>query len=75
MSYTYLLDTYAFIQRRLNDVQRQLADAGDDDWKARQFAAGQIEILRDLERFLKAHYDTKLPRRLLLRRSDPHRRT
>jgi len=79
MSYTYLLDTYTFIQKRLGDVQRQLVDAADDDWKSRQYAAGQIEALCDLERFLSAHYDAKLPRRILLQRSIPqgssHRET
>ncbi len=68
MSYTCLLDTYAFIQNRMGDIQRQLVGAGDDDWKARQYAAGQIEALNELERFLSTHYDAKLPRRLLLRR-------
>jgi hypothetical protein len=69
MSYTYLLDTYAFIEKRLGDVHRQLVDAGDDDWKARHYAAGQIEALCELERFLSAHYDAKLPRRLSHRRT------
>jgi len=72
MSYTYLLDTYTFIQKRLDDVQRQLADAADDDWQARQYAAGQTDALCELGRFLSAHYDAKLPRRILLQRSIPH---
>lgn len=65
MSHTYLLDTYTFIERRLEEIQQQMADAGDGDWKARQHAAGQIQALCDLERFLRVHYDAKLPRRLL----------
>ena len=69
MSYTYLLDTYAFIQVRLGDAQRQLVDAGESDWKARQYAAGQIEALCELERFLSEHFDAKLPRRILRRRA------
>lgn len=68
MSYTYLLDTHAFIKERLEKVQENLINALDDDWNARQFAAGQIEALCDLERFLSMHYGAKLPRRLLLRR-------
>jgi len=69
MSYTYLLDTYAFIQNRLADLQGQLVDAGEGDWQARQYAAGQIEALCELERFLSAHFDAKLPRRILRRRT------
>jgi hypothetical protein len=68
MSHTYLLDTYAFIERRLEEIQRQMAAAGHDDWKTRQRAAGRIQALNDLERFLSANYDAKLPRRLARRR-------
>jgi hypothetical protein len=64
MSHTYLLDTYAFIERRLDEIQRQLADAADGDWNTRQHAAGRIQALHDLERFLSANFDAKLPRRL-----------
>ena len=65
MSHTYLLDTYTFIEGRLEEIQRQMSDAADGDWKARQLAAGQIQALRDLEHFLRANFDAKLPRRLL----------
>lgn len=68
MAYTYLLDTYTFIEKRLEEIQRQMADSGEDDWKARQHAAGRIQALHDLERFLSANYDAKLPRRILRRR-------
>lgn len=64
MSHTYLLDTYAFIDQRLEEIQRQMADAADTDWNTRQQAAGRIQALRGLERFLSANYDAKLPRRL-----------
>jgi hypothetical protein len=73
MSYTYLFETYAFIKKRVGDVQQKLVDSSDDNWKARQYAAGQIESLSELERFLSSHYDAKLPHRLLRHRSDPHR--
>lgn len=70
MSHTFLLDTYTFIENRLNEIQRQMVAAGSDDWKARQYAAGQIQALRDLERFLSNNYDIKLPRRLLRTRQN-----
>ena len=69
MSHTYLLDTYKFIEKRQEEIGARLVDAGDDDWKARQYAAGQIQALCNLERFLRANYDAKLPRRLLRCRS------
>lgn len=68
MSHTYLLDTYAFIERRLEEIQRQMTAAGQEDWKTRLGAAGRIQALNDLERFLSANYDAKLPRRLARRR-------
>jgi hypothetical protein len=68
MAYTYLLDTYTFIEKRLEESQRQMSEADDDDWKNRQHAAGRIQALQDLERFLSANFDAKLPRRLLRRR-------
>ena len=68
MSHTHLLDTYTFIESRREERQRQMADTGADDWKTRQHAAGQIQALCDLERFLSANYDVKLPRRLLRHR-------
>lgn len=73
MSHTYLLDTYAFIENRLDEIQRQMVDAGSHDWRARQYAAGQIQGLRDLERFLSANYDVKLPRRLLRSRREMYK--
>lgn len=67
MSHDYLLDTYTFIQQRLDEVQQQLTDA-DADQRTKLYAAGQIEVLCELDRFLKEHYDAKLPRRLRQRR-------
>ena len=63
MSHNYLLDTYTYLQKRLDAIQPQLtaADATQHD---KQYAAGQIEVICDLERYLIEHYDIKLPRRL-----------
>jgi hypothetical protein len=64
MSHTYLLDTYKFIERRQEEIGRRMVNAGDDDWKSRHYAAGRIQALCDLERFLRTNFDAKLPRRL-----------
>jgi|GEM_PF-842860 len=63
MSHNHLLDTYTYIQQRLNALEKQLTGA-DADLKTKHYAAGQIEALCDLDRFLKVHYDRRLPRRL-----------
>ena len=63
MSHNYLFDTYRYMRQRLDQIKPQLTgeDAGPTD---RSYAAGQIEALCDLERFIKERYDVKLPRRL-----------
>ena len=63
MSHSYLFDTYQYLQQRLNEIEPRLT-AEDKDQQAKQYAAGQIEAICDLERFLKEHYDRKLPRRM-----------
>jgi gamma-glutamyl-gamma-aminobutyrate hydrolase PuuD len=63
MSHDYLFDTYRYLRQRLDDIQPRLT-GGDADPAARSYAAGQLEALCDLERFLKDRYEMKLPRRL-----------
>ncbi len=68
MSYTNLLDLYDFIYKRLEDVHQALVAAGDEDGKTKQHAAGRIEALCEMERFLREYYDAKLPRRIIRQR-------
>lgn len=63
MSHNYLFDTYQYLKQRLEAVKPLLTDP-EADQKARSHAAGQIEALCELERFLKERYELKLPRRL-----------
>ncbi len=63
MSHNYLFDTYQYLKQRLDEINPRLADPAADP-ATRSYAAGQIEALCDLERFLKAGYEMKLPRRL-----------
>ena len=63
MSHNYLFDTYDYISSRLDHIERILTRA-DADEDARQYAAGQVEALCEFERFLKANFDIKLPKRL-----------
>ena len=63
MSHNYLFDTYQYLEQRLEEINPRLADPAADP-ATRSYAAGQIEALCDLERFLKERYEVKLPRRL-----------
>ena len=63
MSHNYLFDTYQYLKQRFDAINPRLADP-EADPATRSHAAGQIEALCDLERFLKARYEVKLPRRL-----------
>ena len=61
MSHNYLFDTYRYLQKRLDEIRPRLTGA---DAATRSYAAGQIDALCELERFLKERYEGKLPRRL-----------
>lgn len=63
MSHNYLFDTYRFFQERLDHIKPHLTGA-EEDQHSKAYAAGQIEALCDLERFLQERYEIKLPRRL-----------
>jgi len=67
MSHTYLLDTYKFLQQRLDELQLKLTNP-ETDQHTRIYTAGRIESVCGLERYLKEHYDIKLPRRLRTRK-------
>ncbi len=69
MSHNFLLSTYDHIARRLAEVEPDLTREGADD-ETRQYAAGQIDVLCEFERFLGEHFDIKLPRRLRRRREE-----
>ena len=63
MSHNYLLDTYHYLQQRLQEIQPNPTSEYADE-HTEQYAAGQIEAICDIERFLKERYDIKLPRRM-----------
>ena len=67
MSHNFLFDTYDYIERRLAQVEQAFTryDANDED---RQYAAGQIEVLCEFERYLCENFDLKLPKRLRAQR-------
>ncbi len=63
MSHNFLFHTYQYLRQRLDEINLRLTGR-DADSATRSYAAGQIEALCDLERFLKERYEVKLPRRL-----------
>ena len=63
MSHTYLLDTYIFLQQRLDELQSTLTDTKTDQ-HTRTYIAGRIDAVCKMERFLSEHYDARLPRRI-----------
>ena len=63
MSHNYLFDTYRFLEQRISAINPKLTGA-EATPAVRSYAAGQIEALCELERFLKEHFEVKLPRRL-----------
>lgn len=69
MSHNFLFSLYEYIDRRLAHVERIMTreKAGE---AARQFAAGQIEVLCEAERFLNENFDAKLPKRLRNQRTE-----
>lgn len=66
MAYNYLLELYETIASRRGEAQRGGVERGDEAVdRARR--RGRVEALDDLERFLRAQYHPRLPRRIRAR--------
>ncbi len=63
MSHNYLFSTYDDIDQRLRKIEPRLTQSQADE-DTRQYAAGQIDVLCEFQRFLGNHFDIKLPKRL-----------
>ena len=63
MSHNFLFDTYEFIEERLEDIKQELLNNGADSISM-QYAAGRIDALCVIERFLNMNIKPKLPKRL-----------
>lgn len=64
MSYNYLLELYETIDGRRQDARRKVEASAEAE---RQHLRGQLDVLEELERFLKENYNAKLPRRIRVR--------
>ncbi|MEN8200263.1 MAG: hypothetical protein ABFR63_09350 [Thermodesulfobacteriota bacterium] len=60
MSHTYLIDLYALVDQRLEDVDKLCTESGAET----DYLKGRSASLRAFKQFLKTHYNRKLPRRL-----------
>jgi hypothetical protein len=63
MSHNYLLDTYKFIELRLESA-RAAASLPGVNRTTRKIAEGRINTLKEFQVFLHGNYDCKLPRRI-----------
>jgi len=65
MSHNFLFETYKFIDDRLEHIHQERVESTVDNTN-RQYAAGRIDALCEIERFLERKIKPKLPKRLRL---------
>jgi hypothetical protein len=63
MAYTYLLDLYKLIDKRLEDANSSI-DALADDPLATKFHEGRLRALSDFKDYLTKNLNPKLPGRI-----------
>ena len=63
MSHNFYFDTCKFIDKRVETIKQVLVESTADDMGG-QYAAGRIDALCEIERFLDRHIRPKLPNRL-----------
>lgn len=63
MSYTYLLDLYAALDKRLGDISSEQRETTDSEVQ-RSYLQGRIDCLAAFRSFLQENYHKKLPRRI-----------
>ena len=63
MSYTYLLDLYNALEKRMLNIEAERAGEPDDQFQ-RHYHAGRRDCLQKFHSYLHDTLDHKLPRRL-----------
>ena len=63
MSHNFLFETYKFINDRLEHINQELVKNAVDNTN-RQYVAGRIEALCEIESYLERNIKPKLPKRL-----------
>jgi len=63
MSHNFLFETYKFIDNRWEHLNQELVKNAVDNTN-RQYVAGRIDALCEIERFLERTLKPKLPKRL-----------
>jgi len=63
MSHNYLFETYKFIDSRLEHMNQELVKNAVDN-TSRQYVAGRMDALCEIESFLERYIKPKLPKRL-----------
>jgi hypothetical protein len=63
MAYTYLLDLYKLIDKRLEDANSSIDELADDPM-ATKFQEGRVRALSDFKDYLTKNLNPKLPGRI-----------
>ncbi len=63
MAYVYLMDLYSYIDQRLAETMKALAESERENGE-KSFYRGRVEALSDFKIFLKQNFHEKLPRRI-----------
>jgi hypothetical protein len=64
MAYTYLLDIYKLIDRRLEHANSSIGELTDDPMETK-FQEGRIRALSDFKNYLTKNLNPKLPGRII----------
>ena len=72
MSHNFFFETYKFIDDRLEHISQELVKTAGDNIN-RQYVAGRIDGLCEIESFLERKIKPKLPKRLRLNFSSKNR--
>lgn len=73
MSYTYLLDLYTALDKRVAGIEDELGSETVIDEPQRHHLAGRRDCLKMIHSYLLNNYDQKLPRRMQMKAEKQHR--
>ncbi len=63
MAYIYLLNLHEIIDKKINEVKKDIANTSNDPWRIK-FLEGRIQALAELKIFLTNNLNSKLPRKI-----------
>ena len=63
MAYIYLLNLHEIIDKKINDVKKDIANTSNTHWEIK-FLEGRMQTLTELRIFLTNNLNSKLPRKI-----------